>query len=68
MAFRDPVEVGDLAIDGEDLRALGVPAGPQMGQWLRTLLVDVLEDPGRNRRAWLMARVREQRGQPVAGS
>jgi tRNA nucleotidyltransferase (CCA-adding enzyme) len=67
VAFRDPVEVGDLAIDGEDLRALGIPAGPLMGQWLRTLLVDVLDDPGRNRREWLMARVREQQGQPAAG-
>jgi hypothetical protein len=66
VAFRDPVELGDLAIDGEDLRALGVPAGPLMGQWLRALLSDVLEEPGRNRREWLMARVREQ--QRLSGS
>ena len=67
VAFRDPVELGDLAIDGEDLRALGVPAGPLMGQWLRALLSDVLEEPGRNRREWLMARVREHQRLPGSG-
>jgi tRNA nucleotidyltransferase (CCA-adding enzyme) len=67
VAFRDPVELGDLAIDGEDLRALGVPAGPLMGQCLRALLADVLEEPGRNRREWLMARVREQLRLPESG-
>lgn len=58
IAFRDPVDVADLAVDGDDLRALGVPAGPAMGQLLRALLGEVLEDPARNRRDWLVARVR----------
>ena len=32
VAFRDPVEIADLAIDGEDLRKAGVKPGPAMGQ------------------------------------
>jgi hypothetical protein len=38
-----------------------------MGQWLRALLSDVLEEPGRNRREWLMARVREHQRLPGSG-
>ncbi len=58
IAFRDPVEVADLAIDGEDLRSAGVPAGPAMGRVLRALLGEVLEDPGRNHRDGLLEIVR----------
>lgn len=48
IAFSEPVELADLAVDGEDLRAAGVPAGPEMGRVLRALLDIVIEDPGRN--------------------
>jgi tRNA nucleotidyltransferase (CCA-adding enzyme) len=47
-AFRDPVELSDLALDGDDLRALGVAEGPEMGWVLHRLLAVVLEDPERN--------------------
>jgi tRNA nucleotidyltransferase (CCA-adding enzyme) len=47
-AFRDPVELGDLAVNGDDLRALGVVEGPEMGWVLHRLLDAVLEDPRRN--------------------
>lgn len=57
-AFRDPVELGDLAVDGDDLRASGIPPGPGMGQVLRTLLDEVLEDPSRNVPDRLVARAR----------
>lgn len=56
-AFRDPLSVGDLAIDGEDLRSAGVAAGPAMGRTLARLLELVLEDPSRNTREWLLAEV-----------
>jgi tRNA nucleotidyltransferase (CCA-adding enzyme) len=47
-AFRDPVELGDLAVDGDDLRGVGVGEGPEMGWVLQRLLDVVLEDPHRN--------------------
>ena len=58
-AFRDPVEVGDLAVDGDDLRTAGIPAGPEMGKILHRLLEWVLEDPARNKRDALLARARQ---------
>lgn len=48
IAFRDPIEIGDLALDGDDLRRLGVPPGPSLGRVLQQLLALVLEDPARN--------------------
>ncbi len=55
-AFRDPVEVSDLAVDGDDLRAAGIAPGPAMGRTLHALLEWVLEDPARNTRDALLAR------------
>jgi tRNA nucleotidyltransferase (CCA-adding enzyme) len=54
-----PLSVGDLAVDGADLMAAGVPEGPQMGEMLRTLLERVLEDPALNTKEGLLAVVRE---------
>ena len=56
IAFRDPVEIGDLAIDGDDLRSAGIPPGPALGQILQRLLDDVLENPERNTGTWLIDR------------
>jgi tRNA nucleotidyltransferase (CCA-adding enzyme) len=47
-AFRDPVELSDLAVNGDDLRAVGVAEGPEMGWLLHRLLDVVVEDPRRN--------------------
>lgn len=58
IAFRDPVELSDLAIGGDDLRAGGIPPGPEMAVVLRELLDEVLEDPARNTVETLMARAR----------
>jgi tRNA nucleotidyltransferase (CCA-adding enzyme) len=58
-AFRDPLTLGDLAVDGEDLRSAGVPAGKAMGETLQRLLDAVLADPSRNTRDALLALVRE---------
>lgn len=58
-AFRDPVEIGDLAVDGDDLRRAGIPPGPALGRILAQLLDDVLEDPARNTSEWLVPRARE---------
>ena len=54
-AWNDPVELADLAVDGDDLRGAGIPAGPQMGLALDALLAWVLDDPARNTRDALVA-------------
>ncbi len=55
--FRDPIEVADLAIGGDELRSAGIPAGPIYAKILRALLELVLEDPTRNTPAVLLAEV-----------
>jgi tRNA nucleotidyltransferase (CCA-adding enzyme) len=53
-AFRDALDVGSLAVDGDDLRAAGVPPGPVLGKILAALVDQVIEDPTRNSRDWLL--------------
>ncbi|MGQ0640003.1 MAG: CCA tRNA nucleotidyltransferase [Gemmatimonadaceae bacterium] len=59
-AYRDPIAIADLAIDGDDLVAAGIAPGPAIGQILAVLLDAVLEDPSRNTRDTLLALVRQQ--------
>ena len=40
-----------LALDGSDLKKLGLPPGPQFGEILRYLLEEVLDHPEVNNRA-----------------
>lgn len=47
---RPPLSIGDLAIGGAELRALGIPPGPRYGEILRELLERVTDDPSLNRR------------------
>jgi tRNA nucleotidyltransferase (CCA-adding enzyme) len=59
-AFRDPVEIGDLAIDGDDLHNLvAIPPGPGMRKILEGLLDYVLADPVRNTRDSLLMHARQ---------
>lgn len=55
---RDPIEIADLAIDGDDLRMAGIPPGPWVGKILQTVLDAVLVDPSRNERDWLLQEAR----------
>ena len=50
-----------LALTGDDLRADGVPPGPEMGRLLERMLDAVLQDPSRNTREALLALVRSWR-------
>ncbi len=61
-AFRDPVELADLALDGDDLRRGGIPAGPGLGKILHALLARVVEDPSANTPGTLLAIARELHG------
>lgn len=50
LAARPPLAVGQLAIGGSDLRAVGLAPGPRYGEVLRELLDRVTEDPTLNTR------------------
>ena len=53
IAYRDPIEVTDLAVNGRDLEKIGL-VGPLVGQILRKLLELVITDPAANSRTGLM--------------
>jgi tRNA nucleotidyltransferase (CCA-adding enzyme) len=59
-AAGSPLTVGDLALDGRGLIALGLEPGPDFGRILEGLLEWVLEDPARNDPEVLRARVLER--------
>lgn len=52
---REPTSLRELAVSGNDLIKAGVPAGPALGATLRFLLGQVIEEPGRNDEATLLA-------------
>lgn len=51
--------LGDLAVDGRDLIAIGYQPGPPIGQTLRELLKEVVDDPSLNDRDELLRRAEE---------
>ncbi len=53
------VSLKDLAITGRDLIAEGIEPGPHLGSILSGLLEEVLDDPARNEREYLMKRAKE---------
>jgi len=56
-AAGDPLTLRDLAVNGNDLIAAGLRAGPEIGEALERLLGEVLDDPRRNTRDYLLAHV-----------
>ena len=54
IAYRDPIEQADLAVDGEDLQSAGIARGPALGKILRALVDWVVEEPSRNARDQLL--------------
>ena len=54
IAYRDPVELSDLAVDGTDLQKLGL-SGPALGKALQGLLEAVVRDPSLNTHDRLLA-------------
>jgi putative nucleotidyltransferase with HDIG domain len=53
-----PHRLADLAVDGDDLIALGFEPGPRLGRVLDELLDEVVEEPELNTREELLARAR----------
>jgi tRNA nucleotidyltransferase (CCA-adding enzyme) len=58
-AAGDPLTLQDLAVNGNDLIAAGVRPGPDVGETLGRLLGEVLDDPARNTKEQLLAKVRD---------
>lgn len=60
LAAEAALKVTDLAVDGRDvLAAFGRPPGPYVGEVLERLLDEVIDQPCRNRRDGLLARLAE---------
>jgi tRNA nucleotidyltransferase (CCA-adding enzyme) len=55
--YHDAIQIADLRIGGDELRGLGIPAGPIYAKILQALLDRVLEDPARNTPEALLAEV-----------
>jgi tRNA nucleotidyltransferase (CCA-adding enzyme) len=57
-ALTEPVDLRDLAVDGDDLRQVGIAPGPELGKILSMLLDLVIEDPRLNTRERLLKEAR----------
>jgi len=54
LAAKEAFGLSDLAVKGDDLRAIGVPPGRTMGAMLKELLETVMDDPALNERGRLL--------------
>ena len=52
-------EIADLPVSGEDILARGFEPGPKVGDVLRQLQLEVIEDPRRKDREYLLSRLDE---------
>ena len=53
----DCVNIKDLAVSGSDVINAGVPAGPEVGRILKKLLEEVLDEPSKNNKEYLLSRI-----------
>jgi tRNA nucleotidyltransferase (CCA-adding enzyme) len=63
IAYRDPIEVADLGVTGDDLERIGM-RGPAVGRTLRRLVQRVINDPALNTHERLLAIARDQAETP----
>lgn len=68
IAWNDAIEIADLAVDGDDLRAAGVPTGPFFGKILAALLTMVVQQPATNSRQVLLERAKQLYDEYATGS
>lgn len=60
--LKKPFTVADLKVDGNDvMKILGIGPGPKVGEVLNKLFEEVVDDSGKNKREYLMNRVKELR-------
>lgn len=56
--LNQPMQINDLEIDGHDvMEHLGLQPGPKIGELLQVLFEEVLEDPKKNKREYLLNRL-----------
>jgi putative nucleotidyltransferase with HDIG domain len=56
--MHDPLTVADLKIDGHDvMKILNSKPGPTIGKVLNALFEEILEDPKKNERSYLLSRI-----------
>ncbi|OGJ41387.1 MAG: hypothetical protein A2378_02920 [Candidatus Pacebacteria bacterium RIFOXYB1_FULL_44_10] len=56
--LHQPFSIRDMVVDGEDvMRSLRIKAGPKIGQILKTLFQEVLDDPSKNTREYLLGMI-----------
>lgn len=58
IADGEAVHISSLAINGKDLIDAGIPQGREIGKILKQLLKEVVDDPTRNNRQWLLERAK----------
>lgn len=63
---RQCVSLKNLVVSGDDLIALGVPQGKEIGEILSKLLSEVIEEPSRNTRECLLERAAALAGENTA--
>ena len=59
------VSLKQLEVRGNDLIAAGIAPGPEMGEILNQLLSEVLDDPEKNKKEYLLRRAKELAGDEV---
>ncbi len=57
---KTPFSIKDLEVGGDDVMALGVPEGPEIGRLLRELIEVVLDDPDKNTKETLLEIVKQK--------
>ena len=59
MEQKDCLSLKELAVNGRDLMNLGIKPGKEIGQILQKLLEEVLEEPQKNKKEYLLERVKQ---------
>lgn len=67
MNDKDALTVKDLAVDGRDIMNAGVGSGPVLGEILKAMLEEVLEDPAKNTKEYLMSSLNDIRKKIATG-
>ncbi len=58
--LKKPFSITDLKINGKDvMKALNIPSGPKVGEILQKLFEEVLEDSEKNKREYLLERIKK---------
>jgi poly(A) polymerase/tRNA nucleotidyltransferase (CCA-adding enzyme) len=60
----EPITPKMLKISGHDILSLGIPQGPRVGWILKALLEEVIDDPNKNDRDYLIKKAKELKDLP----